>query len=479
MALMLSGDLQDTICAIATPAGEGGIGIVRLSGSRAVTVAEEIIRLRSGQPLATVTSHSLHLADVRLPSSLNTSESADDRASSKSEVIFDEALVVYMKAPRSFTGEHVVEIQSHGGALILSLVCRACLAAGARLAAPGEFTKRAFLNGRLDLSQAEAVLDTIRAKSAASLTAAQRQLRGDLGREVESARQGLLRLLGQLEAGIDFVAEDIELLGRGELMAAIDGVVAWLQRLQATARQGRLLRDGARVVIFGRPNVGKSSLLNRLLKEDRAIVTAVPGTTRDIIEEAIDVDGMRIYLVDTAGIRETDDLLEREGIRRSRSAQKDADLQLVVIDGSTELTEDDRRLIDEASVGKHMIVINKADLPRMIAPPAMGSDTVCVALSAKTGEGVEDLRVAIRSALVGGGADTTDGVMVTNVRHQAALERAMESLSQAKRSVGQRMADEFVAVDVRAAAEALGEITGAITTDEILEQIFSTFCIGK
>ena len=476
---MLSGDLQDTICAIATPAGEGGIGIVRLSGSRAVTVAEEIIRLRSGQPLATVTSHSLHLADVRLPSSLNTSESADDRASSKSEVIFDEALVVYMKAPRSFTGEHVVEIQSHGGALILSLVCRACLAAGARLAAPGEFTKRAFLNGRLDLSQAEAVLDTIRAKSAASLTAAQRQLRGDLGREVESARQGLLRLLGQLEAGIDFVAEDIELLGRGELMAAIDGVVAWLQRLEATARQGRLLRDGARVVIFGRPNVGKSSLLNRLLKEDRAIVTAVPGTTRDIIEEAIDVDGMRIYLVDTAGIRETDDLLEREGIRRSRSAQKDADLQLVVIDGSTELTEDDRRLIDEASVGKHMIVINKADLPRMIAPPAMGSETVCVALSAKTGEGVEDLRVAIRSALVGGGADTTDGVMVTNVRHQAALERAMESLSQAKRSVGQRMADEFVAVDVRAAAEALGEITGAITTDEILEQIFSTFCIGK
>lgn len=476
---MLSGDLQDTICAIATPAGEGGIGIVRLSGSRAVTVAEEIIRLRSGQPLATVTSHSLHLADVRLPSSLNTSESADDRASSKSEVIFDEALVVYMKAPRSFTGEHVVEIQSHGGALILSLVCRACLAAGARLAAPGEFTKRAFLNGRLDLSQAEAVLDTIRAKSAASLTAAQRQLRGDLGREVESARQGLLRLLGQLEAGIDFVAEDIELLGRGELMAAIDGVVAWLQRLQATARQGRLLRDGARVVIFGRPNVGKSSLLNRLLKEDRAIVTAVPGTTRDIIEEAIDVDGMRIYLVDTAGIRETDDLLEREGIRRSRSAQKDADLQLVVIDGSTELTEDDRRLIDEASVGKHMIVINKADLPRMIAPPAMGSETVCVALSAKTGEGVDDLRVAIRSALVGGGADTTDGVMVTNVRHQAALERAMESLSQAKRSVGQRMADEFVAVDVRAAAEALGEITGAITTDEILEQIFSTFCIGK
>jgi tRNA modification GTPase len=358
-------------------------------------------------------------------------------------------------------------------------VCRACLAAGARLATPGEFTKRAFLNGRLDLSQAEAVLDAIRARSAASLAAAQRQLRGELAREVDVARDALLRLLAQLEAGIDFVGEEIELVGRQELLQTIDGVVTLLQRLEATAREGRLLREGARVVITGRPNVGKSSLLNRLLKEDRAIVTAVPGTTRDIIEEAIDLDGVMIHLVDTAGIRETDDLLEREGIKRSRSAQKEADLQLVVIDGTVPLNEDDRDLIDQAAAGKHVIAINKADLPLRVAPSVMRSGTMCVALSAKTGDGINSLRAAIRSQLVGGGAEATDGVIVTNVRHQAALDRAGESLAQAKDSVRAGMPNELVAVDIRGAADALGEITGVITTDEILEQIFSTFCIGK
>ena len=472
---MLSGALEDTICAIATPAGEGGIGIVRLSGAQALAVAEQIVRLRSGRLLASVGSHTLHLADVRLPSLLKVPQLV---ATGQREV-FDEALVVYMKAPRSFTGEDIVEIQSHGGSLILSLVCRACLVAGARLAAPGEFTKRAFLNGRLDLSQAEAVLDTIRAKSAASLTAAQRQLRGELAREIDAARDALLRLLAQLEAGIDFVGEEIELLDRKELLQTIDGVVTLMQRLGATARQGRLLREGARVVITGRPNVGKSSLLNRLLKEDRAIVTPVPGTTRDIIEEAIDLDGVMIHLVDTAGIRDTDDTLEREGIRRSRSAQKDADLQVIVIDGTVPLTMDDRALIDQGTGGRHVIVINKADLPLSVDPSQLSAEAVCLTLSAKTGEGIDKLRETIRSQLIGAGAETTDGVMVTNVRHQAALDRACESLTQAKESVGAGMANELVAVDIRAAADALGEITGAITTDEILEQIFSTFCIGK
>jgi tRNA modification GTPase len=471
---MLSGSLEDTICAIATPAGEGGIGIVRLSGARAVAVAEEVVQLRSGRPLATVLSHTFHLADLRLPS-LKASEGA---TCSGQRDVLDEALVVYMKAPRSFTGEDTVEIQSHGGGLVLSLVCRSCLAAGARLASPGEFTKRAFLNGRLDLSQAEAVLDTIRAKSAASLTAAQRQLRGELAREVGAAREALLHLLAQLEAGIDFVGEEIELLARQELLKTIDSVVAIVKRLGATAREGRLLREGARVVIAGRPNVGKSSLLNRLLKEDRAIVTAVPGTTRDIIEEAIDLDGVRIHLVDTAGIRNTDDVIEREGIKRSQSAQKEADLQLIVIDGSGALTEDDLELIDQAVGGKHVIALNKADLPLKCDVSAIRTGSTLVTLSAKTGEGIERLRAAIRSQLVGAGAETTDGVMITNVRHQAALERACDSLVQARASVAAAMADELVAVDMRAAADALGEITGVITTDEILEQIFSTFCIG-
>lgn len=470
---MLGGGLEDTICAIATPAGEGGIGIVRLSGAQALAVADAIVRLRSGRPLSSVVSHTMCLADVRFPSSLN------QPGTDTLHEVFDEALVVYMKAPRSFTGEDVVEIQSHGGWLVLSLICRACLSAGARLATPGEFTKRAFLNGRLDLSQAEAVLDTIRAKSAASLTAAQRQLRGELAREVQRARDALLRLLAELEAGIDFIGEEIELVGRQELRQTIDAVLALVQRLQATAREGRLLREGARVVITGRPNVGKSSLLNRLLKEDRAIVTPVPGTTRDIIEEAIDLDGVMIHLVDTAGIRDTDDLLEREGIRRSWSAQQEADLRIVVIDGSVPLTNDDCGLIDQAAAGKHVIAINKADLFLMVGLTAMRPETVCVTLSAKTGEGVDQLRAAIRSQLVGEGAETTDGVMVTNVRHHSALDRVRASLAQAKGSADAGVPDELIAVDVRAAADALGEITGDITTDEILEQIFSTFCIGK
>jgi tRNA modification GTPase len=475
---MLSGSLEDTICAIATPAGEGGIGIVRLSGSHAVTVADRLVRLRSGRPLASAVSHTLHLADVRLPSSPHTGETLRSNPS-EPEQVFDEALVVYMRAPRSFTGEDVVEIQSHGGGLVLSLVCGACLAAGARMALPGEFTKRAFLNGRLDLSQAEAVLDTIRAKSAASLSAAQRQLRGELGQQVNTAREALLRLLARLEAGIDFVGEDIDVVEGQELLRTIDSVAALVRRLQATAREGRLLREGARVVITGRPNVGKSSVLNRLLKEDRAIVTPVPGTTRDTIEESIDLDGLIVHVVDTAGIRETQDPVEREGIERSRSAQKHADLQVVVIDGAVSLTEEDRILLEQAAAGRYVIAINKLDLGRTVDPAATGSEAACVALSAKTGEGVDRLREAIRSQLVGPGADATEDVMVTNARHHAALDRAGDALTQAKAALATAMAHECVAVDLRGAADALGEITGAITTDEVLEQIFSTFCIGK
>ena len=476
---MMRGDFEDTICAIATPAGEGGIGIVRLSGAQAVLVASGIVKLRSRQSLSSVVTHTLHLADLVIPASLKSSEATIYQCGSSAVDLLDEALVVYMKAPRSFTGEDVVEIQSHGGWLVLSLVCRACVQAGARLAEPGEFTKRAFLNGRLDLSQAEAVLDTIRAKSSASLTAAQRQLRGDLAREVDTAREALLGVLAHLEAGIDFVEEDIEFLQKQEVMRAIERVAALVEQLQATASQGRLLREGARIVIAGRPNVGKSSLLNCLLKEDRAIVTPVPGTTRDVIEESIDLGGLMIHLVDTAGIRDTADVIEREGIKRSRSAQEEADLQVIVIDGSVPLTSDDRGLIDQAVAGKHVIAINKTDLPGQVEPSSMGPKAFAVALSAKTGAGVEDLRAAIRSQLVGAGGETADGVMVTNIRHQAALERAGESLRHAAQSSAAGLAAEFLAIDIRAAADALGEITGAITTDEILERIFSEFCIGK
>ena len=475
----MRGGLEDTICAIATPAGEGGIGIVRLSGHQALGIAGGLVKLRSGQPLASVVTHTLHLADLLIPASVKQPESSIHPRGSAAMDLLDEALVVYMKAPRSFTAEDVVEIQSHGGWLVLSMLCRACVMAGARLAEPGEFTKRAFLNGRIDLSQAEAVLDTIRAKSAASLTAAQRQLRGDLAREVDSAREALLSLLAHLEAGIDFVEEDIEFLQKQELLQTVERVAELVQRLQATTKEGRLLREGARVVIVGRPNVGKSSILNRLLREDRAIVTAVPGTTRDVIEESVNLGGLRIHLVDTAGIRDTADIVESEGIKRSRSAQEDADLRIIVIDGSTPLTSDDWSLIEQAVLAKHVIAINKADLPARFNPSSIGPRAFTVALSAKTGAGVDELRVAIRSQLVGAGAETADGVMVTNVRHQAALDRAGDSLHHAAQSISAGVAAELLAIDMRAAADALGEITGVITTDEILERIFSEFCIGK
>ncbi len=469
----MRGGLEDTICAIATPSGEGGIGIVRLSGPQSLAVASQIVRLRSGAPLSSVSTHILHLADVVLPASILKSRGVPQRD------WLDEALVVYMKAPRSFTAEDVVEIQSHGSALVLSLLCEACVRMGARMAEPGEFTKRAFLNGRLDLSQAEAVLDTIRAKSIAGLTAAQRQLRGELAQEVEQARAALVMVLAQVEAGIDFVEEDISFLRQEELVKVIGQAASVIQRLESTAQQGRILREGAKVVILGRPNVGKSSLMNRLLREDRAIVTDIPGTTRDVIEEGVDLAGVMVRLVDTAGIRETVDPLEQEGIKRTRSAQEDADLRLVVIDGSMALMQEDRDLVKSVMEGNHLVVINKCDLPSKVNKDTAGLGSNLVFVSAKTGIGLEEVCDAIRAALVSSGGDPSDGVLVTNVRHRTTLRRAAESLQQGLESSRRGLAGELISVDLRAAADALGEITGAITTDEILERIFSEFCIGK
>jgi len=475
----MHGGLEDTICAIATPIGEGGIGIVRLSGPQALVVASRVVRLRSACPLSSISSHTLHLADLVIPASdrQNNIETGLNRL--PVSALLDEALVVYMKAPRSFTAEDVVEIQSHGGALVLGIICKVCVESGARMAEPGEFTKRAFLNGRLDLSQAEAVLDTIRATSSAGLNVAQRHLRGDLAREVEQARTSLLTVLAQVEAGIDFVDEDISFLQRDELKEIVRESWVVVQKLEATAQEGRILREGAQVVILGRPNVGKSSLLNRLLREERAIVTATPGTTRDVIEESIDLDGVTIRLVDTAGVRETDDVVEREGIKRTRLAQDGADLLLVVVDGSVPLTSDDRELLSTVKDRKHMVLLNKADLSVTAETDAALVDRASYSISAKTGMGVERVKSALRAQLLSGGFEASDSVTVTNVRHRDALRRARESLGQALTSVESGMAGELVSIDVRAAADALGEITGAITTDEILSRIFSEFCIGK
>lgn len=477
--VVMRGGLDDTICAIATPVGEGGIGIVRLSGPDSLVVASQVVRLRSGHPLSSVSSHTLHLADLVFPVSDRKKDIRAAHGQAPISGLLDEALVVYMRAPRSFTAEDVVEIQSHGGVLILETLCRLCTESGARMAEPGEFTKRAFLNGRLDLSQAEAVLDTIRAKTVAGLHMAQRQLRGDLSFEVEEARASLLMVLAHVEAGIDFVDEDISFLQREELTRIVREASGIVRKLEGTAQQGRILRDGACVVILGRPNVGKSSLLNRFLKEDRAIVTAVAGTTRDVIEECIDLEGVMIRLVDTAGLRDTEDIVEQEGIKRTRAAQDEADLIVVVLDGSVPLTNDDRALLSAIRDRKHLIVLNKSDLHHPVEMDDLLAGHPTYPMSAKTGVGLDEVKAALRAQLVSAGFETAESVTVTHVRHRDALRRAGESLGQALESVERGMAGELVSMDVRAAADALGEITGAITTDEILSRIFSEFCIGK
>ncbi|NGZ10030.1 MAG: tRNA uridine-5-carboxymethylaminomethyl(34) synthesis GTPase MnmE [Nitrospira sp. LK70] len=477
---------EDTICAIATPAGEGGIGIVRISGPHAVDIAGHVVRLRSKRSLLSVTSHQLHLADIVL----RPVSSIDSRSRSKTgpltEEIVDEGLVVYMKAPRSFTAEDVVEIHCHGSGIVLQRVCEACLAAGARLAQAGEFTKRAFLKGRLDLSQAEAVLDTIRAKSELSLRLAQRQLRGELAQEVHRLRTGLVGLLAHLEAGIDFAEENIAFVGRDEMRASLQETLAQVRRMLASAESGRVLRDGVRAVITGEPNVGKSSLLNSLLREARAIVTDIPGTTRDTIEESVVWDGLRVTLIDTAGLRDTTDLVELAGIRRSKEAQDQADVILHVLDGSQLVENMELRNFCFPSLGQErLVIVNKSDLIDAASVQSLSdvlrarTGSKVLPISVHRGEGLEAVKSAVRAQFVKPSFEANDGVVVTHIRHRVALEQAETSLQESLISIERGLAPEFVAVDLRGAADALGEIVGAITSDEVLDRIFSEFCIGK
>lgn len=476
---------EDTICAIATPAGEGGIGIVRISGPHAVDIASRVVRLRSNGSLDTLASHKLYLADILSPPIPSTDHHMRSSTTLRSEHIIDEGLVVYMKAPHSFTAEDVVELHCHGSGLVLHQVCEACVAAGARLAQAGEFTKRAFLNGRLDLSQAEAVLDTIRAKSELSLQLAQRQLRGELAQEIGRLRTALVGLLVHLEAGIDFAEEDIAFVRRDEMIITLKETLHQVRQMLATAETGRVLRDGVRVVIAGEPNVGKSSLLNRLLREDRAIVTDMPGTTRDLIEESVTWQGLRVTLIDTAGLRDTTDVVEQEGIRRSKEAQDQADIVLHVINAAQQLTMNMDHLRFPSHPLKHVIVINKIDLVSTIlvqqVSDAFRARTQCLVLpiSVRTGEGLEPLKQTIRAEFVKPSFEPNESVVITHVRHHAALTRAELSLNESLASVERGVEPEFVAVDLRGAADALGEIVGVITSDDVLDRIFSEFCIGK
>ena len=492
----MENSVDDTICAIATPVGEGGIGIIRVSGAHAVEVAAHVVRPRNRQPLHQLESHRLYLSDVLYPESpLPQGEGQGEGQASA----IDEALVVVMRKPRSYTGEDVVEIQTHGGAWILQATCHGLIRHGARLAQPGEFTKRAFLNGRLDLTQAEAVLDTIQATTSRSLQAAQSLLRGSLSKEIETFRERLIRVLAHVEAGMDFAEEDITFIQAAEVQQALTDTQRAVERLITSYEEGRIIREGIKVAIIGRPNVGKSSLLNALLKLDRAIVSDQPGTTRDVIDESLNIRGIPLRLLDTAGLRRTQDKIEGEGIRRTEDAIAEADVLLLVVDGSVGVTDEDRDVFETYCSRKYLLVMNKMDLPesRTFSPlppesplplgegkgegpsQSEGKGTAFVKVSAKTGEGLDHLTSVIQSVCLKEGLEATPSVLVTRLRHKASLEQAHRSIEEAMRSLERKESGECVALDIRAALDALGEITGAVSTEDILDRIFQDFCIGK
>jgi tRNA modification GTPase len=449
----------DTIAAISTPLGEGGIGIVRLSGPAAIKIAEQLFVSPKGRTLEKVKTHRVLYGFIRDPEN--------------SEKV-DEVLLTVMRSPHTYTREDVVEINCHGGLLPLRRVLELTLRHGARLAEPGEFTKRAFLNGRIDLSQAEAVLDVIRAKTEESEKLALEQLKGALSEKINNLRDRLLNICAHIEAYIDFPEEEIEPASMQEIKTGIEDLVNEISALCRSYDEGRFFREGLKAVIAGRPNVGKSSLLNALLKRDRAIVTEMPGTTRDVLEEYININGLPLRIMDTAGIRQAHDMAEEEGVRRSLQAIEEADIVLGVIDGSVPLRDGDMSLVERLKEKNSILVINKIDL--LQADLSLSDALPVFRVSAKTGEGLDALKDAIFNRCVH--RDRTEGVMVTNLRHKLALDAAERGLKAALGSLeGEPL--EITAMELREALDRLGEIVGTVTTEDILNKIFNDFCIGK
>ncbi|MFQ5848808.1 MAG: tRNA uridine-5-carboxymethylaminomethyl(34) synthesis GTPase MnmE, partial [Candidatus Methylomirabilales bacterium] len=448
----------------ATPPGEGGIGIVRLSGPRVLEVVCRVFTPSSGTEPREFKSHTIHHGHVIDPAT---------------GAVIDEVLLLLMRAPRSYTGEDVAELHGHGGRVSLRAMLETVFREGARPAWPGEFTRRAFVNGRLDLAQAEAVLDVVRAKTEAGLKAAVRQLQGGLSERVQGLRAELLSVLATLEASVDFPEEGLDLPEVGELEKRIYRIEEGLEALIRKAREGRLLREGATVVIAGRPNVGKSSLLNALLGRERAIVSVVPGTTRDTVEEECQIGGVPVRLIDTAGLRqESGDPVEEEGLRRTRGALEQADLTIVVVDGSEGITPLDLQAFS-APRDPRILVVNKSDLPpalpSAVYPNRFGVQPLFT--SAVSGQGVEGLRGELELCL--GGEANGEAMMMVGPRHREALERAQGQLRAARSGLGEGLSFELVAVDLREALGALGEIVGETVTEEVLDRIFREFCIGK
>ncbi len=462
---MNAANQEATIAAISTPPGAGGIGIIRISGEHALPLLKTVFQPKKSPCL--YESHKLYYGHIRHP---------------EQGKILDEVLAVYMAAPYTYTREDVVEVHCHGSFIVLQNVLELILANGAVLASPGEFTKRAFLNGRIDLTQAEAVIDVLSAKTRKGVDLAQEQLSGALYRKIDPIRQSLVRMRAVIEVAIDFPDEDLEIIDHSALIFQLDHkVIQPLKKLLQNADRGKLYREGISLVIAGLPNVGKSSLLNTILQEERALVTPVPGTTRDSIEEVVDIKGMPVRIIDTAGIRDDAEEVEELGIRRARDLLNRADLILFLIDGSRELTDGDHALYAQVGHKPLLAVINKIDLCDKLAPdlsslPGIGE---CIEISAKEQTGIEELKQAIFDAVISGKNQWEEGGCAPNLRHKQALIAAVEACDRVMLSLQNGLTNDLIAVDLQECVNYLADIVGETTTEDVLDVIFEQFCLGK
>lgn len=468
--------LEDTISAIATAIGESGLGIIRISGPDAITISNTIFRPASGKHITELHPRTAIYGRIYDP---------------VSQEIIDDGMITIFIAPASYTGENTAEISCHGGLVPLRRVLEATLKAGARLAQPGEFTKRAFLNGKMDLTQAEAVLDIIRSKTDTALRIARRQMDGALSSKIHTVRDGLITLLAQIEASIDF-PDEVEEPQIDYIRDSINGAISAIKALLSTADRGRIYREGLHVVIIGRPNVGKSSLLNSLLRENRAIVTAIPGTTRDIIEEPINIKGIPVKAIDTAGIRETDDIVERIGVDRTHTSAELADIILLVVDAEASFTNEDMLLMERYSDKHLIVVINKVDkvsgdrlkelqdyIVNQIVSHHLQKEPRVVHTSITEDIGIDKLEDTIAEIALSGDITFSDEEIISNVRHKNALMNALKSLNNALNTASDGLPVDLISIDTRIAIEALGNITGETVTEDVIDRIFSEFCIGK
>ncbi len=457
--------IDDTIAAIATAPGEGGIGIVRISGEKSLEVAQSIFKSKSGKMIKDYNTRTLIYGKIV-----------------DGEKVIDEVLVAYMKGPNSYTAEDVIEINCHGGFISVKKILELILSKGVRIADAGEFTKRAFLNGRIDLSQAEAIIDVIKSKTDMAHEVAQNQLEGSLAKKIKDLRMNVTEVLAHLEVSIDFAEEDVEEITYQTLEEKALELRNEIKKLYDTAESGKILRDGLKTVIVGKPNVGKSSLLNSILGENRAIVTDIAGTTRDVIEEFVNIKGIPLKIVDTAGIRETEDVVEKIGVEKSRESFSTADLVIMVLDASRKLSEEDMEILESIKNKKTIVLLNKVDLEAQIElekiKEFVSSDDI-IEISALKNQGIEELQDKIESMVYQGSVKNSSNLMITNSRHKDALFKAYESINDAISAIEQRMPYDFIEVDFKNIWDYLGYINGDTVREDLLDTIFANFCIGK